>query len=268
MSVAECDASRYALCVEYDGSLFSGWQTQLGQRTVQEELEKAISRVADHDVAVVTAGRTDAKVHATGQIAHFDSFAQRDLLAWHFGINRFLPSDIRVHWVNIVDQDFHARFSAIKRSYRYIIYNNNIKPCLLRSYVSYQYRSLDVDKMNVAATAFIGEKDFSSVRASGCQAKTAVREILDLRVFRQGHWVWFDVTANAFLQHMVRNIAGMLMTVGYGDQKAEWVNDVIALKDRTQAGVTAQPNGLYLTQVAYTDRYELENFPPKPIFWG
>ena len=263
-----CNASRYALCVEYDGSLFSGWQTQQGQRTAQEELEKALSKVADHGVAVVTAGRTDAKVHATGQVVHFDSIAKRDLSAWHFGVNRFLPEDIRVHWVKLVDHEFHARFSAVKRSYRYIIYNNNIKPCLLRKHVSYQYRPLDVVAMNLAAKAFLGEKDFSSVRASGCQAKTAVREILNLRVFRQGHWVWFDVTANAFLQHMVRNIAGMLMTVGYGDQDAKWAKDVIALKDRTQAGITAQPNGLYLTNVVYPDSYELENFPPKPVFWG
>jgi tRNA pseudouridine38-40 synthase len=261
------NALRYALCVEYDGSGFSGWQTQRSQRTVQEELEKALTKVADHPVAIVTAGRTDARVHATAQIVHFDSFASRDLLAWHFGVNRFLPPDIRVHWVVIVERDFHARFSAIQRSYRYVIYNHTVKPCLLRRQVSYQYRQLDVDKMNIAANAFLGEKDFTSVRAAGCQAKTAVREVFKLDVFREGNWVWFDVTANAFLQHMVRNIAGMLMAVGNGDHAVDWVADVIQSKDRKLAGVTALPNGLYLTGVKYPERFILSESPPKPIFW-
>ena len=178
---------KYALCVEYDGSGFSGWQTQVGQRTVQQELEKALSKVADHTVSVVTAGRTDAKVHATGQIVHFDTVVHRELIAWHFGVNRFLPRDIRVHWVNVVDSQFHARFSAIKRSYRYIIYNHNVKPCLWRNYVSHQYRPLNVDLMNQAAQAFIGEQDFSSVRAAGCQAKTAIRNVMKLTVERSGN---------------------------------------------------------------------------------
>lgn len=261
-------ASRYALCVEYDGSGFSGWQTQRDRRTVQEELERALTKVANHDIAVITAGRTDARVHATAQIIHFDSIANRDLLAWHFGVNRFLPEDIRVHWVVVVPHYFHARFSAVKRSYRYIIYNNNVKPCLLRRQVSYQYRKLDVDKMNVAAQLFLGEQDFSSVRASGCQAKTAIREVFSLDVFRRGDWVWFDVSANAFLQHMVRNISGMLMTIGYGDQKIEWVHNVLQAKDRTLAGITAQPQGLYLTDVQYPEEFVLNNSPPKPIFWS
>ena len=260
-------ALRYALCVEYDGSNFSGWQTQIEQRTVQHELEKALSKVADHPVAVITAGRTDAKVHATGQIVHFDSNANRELIAWHFGVNRFLPADIRVHWVNIVDSDFHARFSAIKRSYRYIIYNHNVKPCLLRRQVTHQYRLLDVDLMNQAAQAFIGERDFTSVRAAGCQARTANRNLMALDVYRVGHWVWFDVTANAFLQHMVRNIAGMLMAVGYKDYSVDWVEDVLSARDRRLAGVTALPNGLYLTRVEYPKVYSLEKLPPKPVFW-
>lgn len=262
------NALRYALCVEYDGSAFSGWQTQKEQRTVQEELEKALSKVADHVVDVVTAGRTDARVHATGQIVHFDSASQRDLLSWHFGVNRFLPEDIRVHWVNIVDDDFHARFSAVRRSYRYIIYNHNVKACLLRRHATYQYRPLDVGLMNQAAKSFIGEQDFTSIRAAGCQAKTATRELMQLDVFRSGHWVWFDVTANAFLQHMVRNIAGMLMAVGYEDKPVEWAAKVLAAQDRTLAGVTALPNGLYLTNVAYPEKYTLDEFPPKPVFWS
>ena len=259
---------RFALCIEYDGTDFSGWQTQNGQRTVQEELEKALSKVADHAVSVVTAGRTDAKVHASGQIAHFDSTSIRKLNSWHFGVNRFLPHDIRVHWIKEVDDEFHARFSALKRSYRYIIYNNNVKPCLFRRHVSYQYRTLDVELMNEAATYFLGEQDFTSVRAAGCQAKTAVREIHDLTVHRSDDWVWFDITANAFLQHMVRNIAGMLMAVGYQDQSVDWVKTVLSAKDRTLAGVTALPNGLYITKINYPDRYQLDNYPDKPVFWS
>ena len=260
-------ALRYALCVEYDGSDFSGWQTQNGQRTVQYELEKALSKVANHPVSVITAGRTDARVHATGQVVHFDSIANRELIAWHFGGNRFLPADIRVHWGNLVDTDCHARFAAIKRSYRYVIYNHNVKPCLLRRQVSYQYRPLDVDLMNQAAKAFVGERDFTSVRAAGCQAKTANRNLMSLNVHRVGHWVWFDVTANAFLQHMVRNIAGMLMAVGYKENPVEWVEEVLSAKDRTLAGITALPNGLYLTSVEYPKKYSLEKFPPVPVFW-
>jgi len=259
---------RYAACIEYDGALFSGWQTQKDQRTVQEELEKALSKVADQAVAVITAGRTDARVHATGQIIHFESSSKRDLTAWHFGVNRFLPADVRVHWVCNVDDSFHARFSAVKRSYRYVIHNSRVKPCLLRKYASHVYTPLNVDDMNNAAKAFIGERDFTSIRAAGCQAKTANREIFELKVSRQGDWVWFDVCANAFLQHMVRNIAGMLIAVGTGDKPVEWADDVLDACDRKKAGVTALPNGLYLVSVEYPDQYKLNQTPSAPVFWG
>jgi len=258
---------RFAACGEYDGCLFSGWQTQKDQRTVQEELEKALSKVANQAVAIITAGRTDAKVHATGQIIHFETTAVREEIQWHFGVNRFLPSDIRVHWLKPVGDEFHARFSAVKRSYRYIIFNNRVKPCLHRHYVSHVYNDLDVDKMQLAAQAFIGEHDFSSIRAAGCQAKTAVREIMSLELQRSADWVWFDVTANAFLQHMVRNIAGMLIAVGSGDKTVDWAAEVIAAKDRKLAGVTALPNGLYLVKVEYPEQYQLPEFPSAPIFW-
>ena len=259
---------RYAACVEYDGSSFSGWQTQKGQRTIQEELEKALSKVANLPVSIITAGRTDAKVHATGQIIHFDSEAKREMIEWHFGVNRFLPADIRVHWVQVVDACFHARFSAIRRSYRYIIFNSKVKPCLFRHHVSHEYKNLDIEKMNQAAQAFLGEKDFTSVRAAGCQARTAIREIFELAVFRQGDWVWFDVTANAFLQHMVRNIAGILIAIGNNDQEVGWAEAVLASKDRKLAGVTAIPNGLYLTKVEYPEEYQFPAPLPSPVFWG
>lgn len=258
---------RYAACVEYDGSAFSGWQTQVGQRTVQQELEKSLTRVANSPISIVTAGRTDAKVHATGQIIHFESSANREIIEWLFGVNRFLPADIRVHWVYQVDQEFHARFSAVRRSYRYIIYNSRVKPCLLRHYASHEYNHLDIERMNQAAKAFIGEQDFTSVRAAGCQAHTAIREVYDLDIKRQDNWVWFDITANAFLQHMVRNIAGMLIAVGVGDKKVAWVTEVLQAKDRKLAGVTALPNGLYLTHVQYPTKYSLPVFPATPVFW-
>lgn len=259
---------RYAACVEYDGTQFKGWQTQVNQRTVQQELEAALSRVADHPIAIITAGRTDTRVHATGQVVHFDSDADRALHSWHFGVNRFLPEDIRVHWVHPVDTEFHARFSALSRSYRYIIHNQSVKPGLLRNYVSHQYRPLKLDLMQKAAQHFLGEHDFSSIRAAGCQAHSPVRTMHKLDVYRSGHWVWFDVTANAFLQHMVRNIAGMLMKVGCGERDHEWVVDVLQMRDRRKAAITASPNGLYLTHVQYDKSYSLPASPEKVVFWS
>jgi len=259
---------RYALCVSYDGTHFKGWQTQVNQRTVQSELESAISKVADQPVKVVTAGRTDTAVHATGQIVHFESTAQRSLDAWKLGINRFLPDDIRVVWSAEVVDDFHARFSALRRSYRYIIYNDPVKSALLRNHVTACYRPLNVRLMKQAATHFIGEMDFSTIRAAGCQAKTAIRKIDQLEVDCCGPWVWFDVTANAFLQHMVRNIAGMLMEIGVGEREPSWAKEVLLLKDRTKAGVTALPNGLYLTNVEYGSQFNLPKSPPQISFWA
>lgn len=259
---------RYALCVSYEGTHFKGWQTQVDQRTVQAELESAISKVADQPVTVVTAGRTDTAVHATGQIVHFESNVQRPLDAWKLGTNRFLPDDIRVVWSTIVSDDFHARFSALRRSYRYIIYNSPVKSALLRDHVTACYRPLNVNLMQQAAVHFIGKMDFSTIRAAGCQAKTAIRQIDHLQVYSCGPWVWFDVAANAFLQHMVRNIAGMLIEVGLSERKPEWVEEVLSLKDRTKAGVTALPNGLYLTNVEYHSQFNLPDLPPQISFWA
>ena len=259
---------RYAACVEYDGSQFKGWQVQLNQRTVQQQVETAFSKVADHPVAVTTAGRTDTGVHATGQIIHFDSTAERSVRAWRMGVNRFLPSDVRVHWVCAVDSEFHARFSALRRSYRYILYNQSIKPGLLRQYVSHEYRPLDIALMRQAVQFFLGEHDFSSIRAAGCQAHTPIRTVHELQCYQNRHWFWFDVTANAFLQHMVRNIAGLLCKVGSGERSPEWIADVLEQRDRRKAAVTAPPNGLYLTHVQYDDGYALPASPDKMTFWG
>jgi len=212
---------RYAACVEYDGTSFSGWQAQKHNvRTVQEEIERALSKVADAPTTIITAGRTDAKVHGSHQIIHFDSDAQRTNFAWCRGTNRFLPHDVRLHWVVPVDDDFHARFSALTRSYRFVINNAPIPSALYRNYSTHEYLPLDVDKMREAGKLLIGTHDFSSFRAAGCQAHSPVRTLLDFELNSHDNWVWFDVRANAFLQHMVRNIAGSLIDVGSGDYQA------------------------------------------------
>lgn len=259
---------RIALCIEYDGTHFCGWQTQVSQRTVQSELEVAVSKVAAQPISVVTAGRTDSAVHATGQIVHFDTTADRNLDAWRFGINRFLPVDIRVHWVQFVDTEFHARFSALSRTYRYIFYNSKVKPAILRNYATYYYADLDLKLMQQGAKHLLGRKDFSTIRAAGCQAKTSIREIYSLQVSQQREWLWFDVKANAFLQHMVRNIAGLLIDIGIKKYSPEWIAEVIAKQDRTEGGVTALPNGLYLTNVEYDTSFELPDSPAKPAYWS
>jgi len=260
---------RYAACVEYDGSAFSGWQTQKGSiRTIQNEVEKSLSRVADTAVAIVTAGRTDAGVHASHQIIHFDSDAERDVFSWCRGANRFLTKDIRLRWVQQVDSDFHARFSALSRSYRYIIYNHSIHNAILRNHISAEYQPLDANKMSEAGKLLIGEHDFTSFRAAGCQAHSPVRTVLKFELAAQGPWVWFDVTANAFLQHMVRNIAGSLIEVGCGKRDVIWISDVLKAKDRTKGGVTAPANGLYLVGVDYPDSFNLITHTQSVAFWG
>ncbi len=260
---------RYAACVEYDGSAFSGWQAQRHDvRTVQETVEAALSKVANHQVAVITAGRTDRAVHASHQIIHFDSDADRSEFAWTRGTNRFLEHDVRLRWVVSVDSKFHARFSALSRSYRFIIYNAPIRSALYRNYASHEHQALDPSIMSIAAKVLLGEHDFSSFRAAGCQAHSPIRTMQKLDLNHNGQWIWLDLTANAFLQHMVRNIAGCLMEIGSGKRKIEWLEEVLLEKDRTKAGITAPPNGLYLTGVDYASEYILPSKTHKISFWG
>lgn len=248
---------RVAAGVEYDGSDFSGWQEQTGRRTVQRCLEQAIARVADHPVRIVTAGRTDAGVHASGQVFHFDSAAERAPHQWLRGVNTHLPRDVALVWVRPVPGDFHARFSATRRSYRYVILNRSAPSALFRHRAWTDYRALDVGAMRAAAACLVGEHDFSAFRAAGCQADSPVRRVLHLDVERAGAWICFDVSANAFLKHMVRNMIGTLTAVGAGEQPVGWVRSVLAGRDRRQAGVTAPPAGLYLTSVDYPARFDL-----------
>ncbi len=249
---------RFALGVEYNGSLFNGYQMQSeGTRTVQAELENALSIVANEPVRVTCAGRTDAGVHATGQVVHFDSSVQRPLKAWMLGGNTNLPRDISINWVRNVSDDFSARFSAISRSYRYILCNRRARPALFQQNVAWLYEQLDEKAMDDAAQLLIGEHDFSAFRSSGCQAKHAVREMQSISVQREGDYVILDVKANAFLYHMVRNIMGTLLVIGRSEKPVTWVTDILQGRDRKLAGVTAPSNGLYLVNVEYPVQHGL-----------
>jgi len=250
-------AMRFACAVEYDGAGFSGWQRQDHARSVQADVEKALSFVADHAVQVTSAGRTDAGVHATWQIIHFDTDAERSPRSWVLGANANLPADARLLWVRPVADDFHARFSAQARVYRYVILNRDLPSALLRQRVTWERRPLDVDRMLAGAQHLLGEHDFSSFRAMACQAKSPVRTVQRLEVVRRGELLYLDVQANAFLHHMVRNIAGVLMTVGCGERPVEWIAEVLAHRDRTRGGVTAPASGLYLVGVSYPERFSI-----------
>lgn len=253
---------RYAIGIEYDGSEFLGWQIQRQEPTVQGALEKALSRVANHEARVTCCGRTDTGVHALGQVAHFDSDSQRDERSWILGLNSHLPRFVSVLWIRPVDEDFHARFSAYSRSYRYRILNRWIRPALDSRRMSWCRVPLDADKMHEAAQQLLGEHDFTSFRARACQARHAVREIHQVSVRRDGDEVTLDITANGFLYHMVRNIAGSLLRIGGGEAPVEWLADVLKREDRTVAAPTAQPEGLYFLGARYPSRYALPERAP------
>lgn len=249
-------AGRVIIAFEYDGRGFHGWQLQKsGVRSVESELTRAVGKVADHPVELVCAGRTDAGVHASYQIAHFDTPAVRNLRSWVMGINTALPDDIAVHWAGNGVGDFHARFSATYRRYRYVIYNHAVRPGIQRGQVSWTFRPLDAERMHRAAQALVGEHDFSSFRAAGCQSRTPIRFLERINVTRHRDFVVIDVQANAFLHHMVRNIAGALMAVGSGKESEDSIRAILARRDRTAAGVTAPPHGLYLVDVGYPDEF-------------
>lgn len=259
---------RYALAVEYVGAGYRGWQLQAHDKvpTIQAEVERALSVVANHPVQVVCAGRTDAGVNASHQVIHFDSWAERDERAWVLGTNCHLPDDISIKWATIVPGCFHARFSARERRYRYLIYTSPSRPAILAGGVTWTHRTLDTERMQQAAEHLLGEHDFTSYRAVGCQARSPVREIRKLSVYQSGRLVVIDVSANAFLHHMVRNIAGVLMAVGAGDRSPDWALEVLQARDRRQGGVTAPPDGLYFVDVRYPDIFRLPPSDPGPYF--
>lgn len=258
---------RVAAGIEYNGALFKGWQRQHGVRTVQECLEQALSRVADHPLTVITAGRTDSGVHATGQVVHFDSPSKRSEYQWVRGGNAALPPDVRLLWARRVEADFHARFAATGRSYRYVILNRPVRPAVWGRLAAWEYRPLAVQPMHEAAQHLLGRHDFSAFRAAGCQARSPCRTITRIEADRSDDWIWVDVDADAFLQHMVRNIVGVLTAVGCGERPVHWIDEVLRSRDRTQGGVTAVPEGLYLSAVRYPERYQLPRAQPPARFW-
>lgn len=258
--------ARIALGIEYDGAAHNGWQRQRDVPSVQQYLEQALSNVANTRVNAHCAGRTDAGVHATGQVVHFDCDTFRPERAWTMGINANLPDSVAVTWCKPVADDFHARFSATHRRYRYIIYNATLRPAILINGVTHEYRELDADKMHDAAQALLGEQDFTSFRAAHCQSNSPFRNLTHIDVTRRGRYVVIDIRANAFLHHMVRNIAGSLIKVGAGEQPVEWIAELLALKDRTQAAATAKPNGLYLVHVTYPEQWGIPMQPAGPLF--
>jgi tRNA pseudouridine38-40 synthase len=249
---------RVALCLSYNGSQYYGWQSQKNDLpTVQSHVERAASLVANEKISVVCAGRTDKSVHSSYQVVHFETSAIRDARSWVFGCNTHLPKDISVSWAGTVADAFHARFSATSRRYNYVIYNHPIRPANFATELTWCHDQLNVNKMHEAAQSLVGEHDFTSFRAMGCQAKSPIRHLEFVNVTRYGNVILLDIKGNAFLHHMVRNIAGVLMAIGAAKQKVGWCSDVLAAKDRTKASVTASPNGLFLTQVDYPEKFKI-----------
>ena len=248
---------RIALGLEYDGSRFQGWQTQPAGNTVQDTLEAALSQISGERVSVTCAGRTDSGVHARAQVVHFDSAAERPNSAWVRGVNGFLPEAVAVLWAQRVSADFHARYSARSRTYRYVLINRPVRPALAARYVGWTHARLDVAAMSKAARHLVGEHDFSAFRSSECQAKTPVRTIHELALEPRGERIDFVLRANAFLHHMVRNIVGTLVHVGKGARAAGWVREVLRSRDRSLAAATFGPEGLYLESVDYDTSWQL-----------
>lgn len=249
---------RYVFGLEYDGTAFSGWQSQQGERTVQAEVERALAEVADEPVHLTAAGRTDAGVHASGQVVHTDVHCRRPLTGWLRGANSNLPSDVAVVWVREVGDEFHARYSARARHYRYLVCERDARPVLARRHSAWSWRRLDEVRMQTAADRLLGQHDFSAYRGAGCQASSPRRELQALNVTRTGQGcVAFDVKANAFLYHMVRNLVGTLLVVGAGEADTDWPQSVLTEGDRRRAGPTAPAQGLTLIGVDYPERFGL-----------
>lgn len=256
--------------IEYDGRNYSGWQSQpqLAVNTVQDTLELALGAVANTPVKVSCAGRTDTGVHGYAQIVHFDAPVARSAKAWVLGVNANLPFDVRVHWAVAAHGDFHARFSALARRYRYIIANTPVRPAQLVGQVTWQRRALDHRLMHSAAQQLLGEQDFSAFRAASCQSKTPMRNVHSVTVSRMGELLVVDIKANAFLHHMVRNIVGSLMAVGMGRESPQWIGQLLAGRDRTVAAETAPADGLYLVEVEYPAQFALPTTAYGPLLLG
>lgn len=258
-------STRWAARIEYLGTAYSGWQRLNHIISVQQKLEEALSIIADHPVQVMAAGRTDAGVHGLGQVVHFDTSASRNSLSWTLGANVHLPADISLRWAQVVPDDFHARHRALSRRYRYVFHNSRTRSAVLAGRATFWHYALDAELMQQAAQLLLGERDFSALRDAECQSPTPMRNVMEIAVWRSGEFVVIDIRANAFLHHMVRNIAGTLALVGQGKQPVQWISQVLASRDRRQAGMTAAPDGLYFVGPEYPAHFGLPA-PPQPWF--
>ena len=248
---------RVALGVEYDGSQFLGWQSQACGHTVQDVLQGALSQIANEFISIVAAGRTDTGVHAREQVVHFQTSVDRPLTAWVRGVNALLPNSIAVLWAHYVPEEFHARFSAQSRSYRYVLINRPVRSALQYGKAGWFHAPLNVEKMCEAARYLLGEHDFSALRAAECQAKSPVKNLAQLDIRKQDDTIIFELSANAFLHHMVRNIVGCLVYVGKGKHPPQWMREVLESKVRSIAAPTFAPDGLYLYRITYDAKWEL-----------
>lgn len=262
---AETSIHRWALGIEYDGSGFCGWQRQVGQASVQGAVETALARIARQAVEVVVAGRTDTGVHALCQVAHFDTTVDRPESAWVRGGSVYLPEAVSIRWARPVGMDFHARFSATARRYRYVILNRRQRPALFRQHYAWVYRPLQVERMQAAARSLLGTHDFSAFRAAACQARQPVRDLRLLQVARRGEQVIIDAEADGFLHHMVRNLAGVLIAIGAGERPVAWAAEVLASRDRRLGATTAPPGGLYFVAPRYPGAFALPIDPLLPF---
>lgn len=254
---------KIAIGIEYDGSHFHGWQSQPSGNTVQDHLERALASVAGEQVRVAAAGRTDTGVHAMAQVVHFETSAARPVSAWVRGVNALLPNAVAVQWALPVADDFHARYAALSRSYRYVLYSHPVRPSLHHGKVGWFHQRLDLAAMRAALAHLAGEHDFSAFRSSECQAKSPVRALRACSIEQSGAYFTFAFTANGFLHHMVRNMVGCLVFVGKGKHPPEWLAGILAGRDRRLAAPTFSPDGLYLSEVEYAPEWNLPAFEPK-----
>ena len=255
-------AGRWALGVSYRGSAYKGWQSQPDGQTVQDHLERALSTFAATRVTTVCAGRTDAGVHALNQVVHFDAPVQRDAFSWVRGTNRFLPPDIAVQWSKPMPSDFHARFAARGRRYRYVLLRSPVRPSLETGLVGWVFHELALPPMRAAAQILLGEHDFSSFRSSECQAKSPVKTLREIAIEQRSAYWHFHFDASAFLHHMVRNIMGCLLAVGSGRRPVGWMRDVLAARDRDAGAPTFPAAGLYFVGPYYDAALQLPDHTP------
>jgi tRNA pseudouridine38-40 synthase len=252
---------RIALGIEYDGNGHCGWQSQPSGCGVQDKLESAIGGIAAEKISLICAGRTDTGVHALAQVAHFDTTAIRPDTAWVRGVNALLPPTIAVKWAQPVSDDFHARFCAVSRTYRYVLLNHPVRPSLCSGRAGWYHAALDMHAMQAAANLLLGEHDFEAFRAAECQAKTSIKTISYIEMQKRGEFIIFTFRANGFLHHMIRNIIGTLIYIGTNRQPVEWMNELLSSKDRTRSAPTFAPDGLYLAAIEYESKWGLPVFP-------